>query len=413
MQFAATGRAIFTKGGKIVLPDFITPNISAQWIGSPSVTVTDENIKDLRRRRTTATGADYVRQYRIAGNDGVSVGSRVTLSSLTPAICTAYASGEIRFAGTPGLGQVLARAEYIDGHVLEQVLSVDFSVVSGGVSETLLYLGWAAGTLASHSVAAVDTRIAGKTPASAKPLYSSINHSAPAYVRNPAVWCADIDLTCVPVWNSGSGQAFNGALITTQALICAAHAAPGIGATVRFVATDNTIVIRTITAGQTHPSYMPYYPDIRVLKLDSPVPASITPTKLLPSTWAPKLPTLGNLNGARPTECSGVPCICLDQEMKALVTDCSNLATNLGSVGFGVPLDATRLSFYEDKISGDSGSAAFLIINGAAVLVTVWTFGGAGSGTFFASHATAIQAMLTSLSAGTLATADLSAFPSP
>jgi hypothetical protein len=86
------------------------------------------------------------------------------------------------------------------------------------------------------------------------------------------------------------------------------------------------------------------------------------------------------------------------------------------------PKSANRLEFYESKISGDSGNPAFLILdlgNGPElVLLTLWTFGGSGSGTFITPHITAINAMIATSDAQagnggtgyTLTEADLSGF---
>ena len=46
-----------------------------------------------------------------------------------------------------------------------------------------------------------------------------------------------------------------------------------------------------------------------------------------------------------------------------------------------VPGDPTRLAFFEPLIGSDSGNPAFILFNGQSVLLTLWTLGGAGSGT--------------------------------
>ena len=111
----------------------------------------------------------------------------------------------------------------------------------------------------------------------------------------------------------------------------------------------------------------------------------------------------------------------MDQEEKALVTDLYNLSPK--SASFSTPNDLARLEFYESKISGDSGNPSFLIIdlgNGPElVLLTLWTYGGAGSGTFITKHITTINAMIVTADAQagnggtgyTLTEADISAFP--
>ena len=85
------------------------------------------------------------------------------------------------------------------------------------------------------------------------------------------------------------------------------------------------------------------------------------------------------------------------QEEKALISEFYSLGA---SAGFKTPIDSTRLGFFESIISGDSGNPSFLIINGTLVLLTVWTFGGAGSGTNILSEKTAINTMMSTLGGG-------------
>jgi hypothetical protein len=172
----------------------------------------------------------------------------------------------------------------------------------------------------------------------------------------------------------------------------------------RFVAGDNTVHNRTIIGKARHPNYVPYLPDITVYTLNADLPVSITPCKVMPSDWATRLV---NNPDTRP------PALGLDQEEKALIIDFA------GGGQFTTPIDADRLIFHEDKISGDSGNPAFLIVNGLLVLITVWTYGGAGGGTPVASYIADINAQIAAADAQagiaptgyTLTQADFSAFP--
>jgi hypothetical protein len=106
------------------------------------------------------------------------------------------------------------------------------------------------------------------------------------------------------------------------------------------------------------------------------------------------------------------PALGLDQEEKALIIDF------LTSGSFRTPINANRLIFNESKISGDSGNPAFLIVNGELVLITVWTYGGPGSGTPVAEHIAALNQMIADADAQagvstgyTVTEADFSAWP--
>tara|TARA_B110000459_G_C16272006_1_gene342526 strand:- start:161 stop:535 length:375 start_codon:yes stop_codon:yes gene_type:complete len=105
-------------------------------------------------------------------------------------------------------------------------------------------------------------------------------------------------------------------------------------------------------------------------------------------------------------------CLGLDQEEKALIID-----WNSGG-RMRTPTDPNRLIFHENKIGGDSGNPAFLIVDGELVLTTVWTFGGAGSGTAVANYISDINTMISTADtqAGvstnyTVTEADFSTFP--
>ena len=105
-------------------------------------------------------------------------------------------------------------------------------------------------------------------------------------------------------------------------------------------------------------------------------------------------------------------CLGLDQEEKALIIDWNSFG------GMRNPTDPNRLIFHENKISGDSGNPAFIIVDGELVLMTVWTYGGAGGGTAVANYISGINTMIATADtqAGvstnyTVTEADFSTFP--
>jgi hypothetical protein len=82
-----------------------------------------------------------------------------------------------------------------------------------------------------------------------------------------------------------------------------------------------------------------------------------------------------------------------------------------GSTNFWIPTKPDRFAFYETIIDGDSGNPAFLIIDDELVIITVWTFAGAGAGTSIAYHKDAINTMMATLGGGySLTEIDLSGF---
>ncbi|MEB3214529.1 MAG: hypothetical protein VKL39_24485, partial [Leptolyngbyaceae bacterium] len=281
----------------------------------------------------------------------------------------------------------------------------------GGVTSTQ-FSSYVNGSAARHASDQIDTRLAGKSAASALAVYTTQDHASGIYVRNPSLWCADVDLTAVSPWNSTDGVRRAGVLISPRHVLFAAHYQPDTGATIRFIAADNTVVTRTISNKTTFPGYIPYHPDFTIGVLDSDVPASIGFAKVLPASYATSFP------GA--AAWGKVASLCFDQEEKALVQDWRG-AYSLWDVtvsavrdycGFNTPTDAKRLEFFENKITGDSGNPAFLIINGELVLLTVLTYGGAGAGTELPPRIATLNSMMASLGGGySLTEVDLSGFP--
>lgn len=272
-----------------------------------------------------------------------------------------------------------------------QTFTLGLSIESATPSST--FVSYETGSLAKAASDAIDNRIDTKyDPAINLKLFNTQDHANSIYVRNPDVWCSDIDLTCVSPWNSNGQNTKGGVLISPRHILFAAHYEISVGATVRFVAANGTVVNRIMTAKLTHPDYAPYYPDLTVGLLDTAVDESITFAKVLPTDWATYLPSIGNLSGV-------IPAIGLDQEEKATVRNLSGINT---STLFSMPTNNTpkRLALYENVITGDSGNPAFMVIDNAPVLLTVWTYGGTGSGTSITPHLTTLNSIMTTLGGG-------------
>ena len=232
-------------------------------------------------------------------------------------------------------------------------------------------------------------------------IFTSQDHASSAYVRNPDLWCGDLDITCASPWNSSGGHKRAGTLVTPRHVIGAAHYEYSVGAVVRFVEKDGTVHDRTVAGKARHPESRNYYPDLTIYTLDSDLPPTIKPCAVMPSDHSNYLENF-----------SRVACLGLDQEEKALIIDWRSRGN------MQTPVDPNRLIFHENKISGDSGNPAFLIVDRELVLVTVWTFGGAGSGTPIADYISDINGMISTADtqAGvstnyTVTEADFSTFP--
>ena len=277
------------------------------------------------------------------------------------------------------------------------------NVIVTGVVGTLntSFSDYVSDSLAKEVVNSVDNRISGLNASTAKPIFSTQNHNTSTYVRNSGCWVNDLDLTPISPWNATGADTRAGTLISPRHIIFAAHYQINNGATIRFVDTNNNVVTRTMVNKLTHPNYSPLYPDLAVGVLDSDVPPdTINFVKILPQNWNDYLPSLSSLYR--------LPCLVLDKEEKALISELRSLST---TARFSAPSNSTRLAFFENIVRGDSGNPAFLLIDDELVIITVWTYGGVGGGTSILFHKDAINTMMATLGGGySLTEIDLSGF---
>ena len=290
---------------------------------------------------------------------------------------------------------------------------VSTEVNAGTVGIVRTFSHFVPGTAAENAALNVDTRIAGKIFAKSGKMYST--YEPPDYfVRNGDFWAADVDLTCISAYNSygwggEGGPQRAGTLVSPRHFLCATHFLLPVGTRMYFVKPGGRVVVRTVTDFRT------VGPDITVGVLDSDVPTGINFAKVLPSTsfnWRKRLyAPEGSEAQVYPWP---VPVLNVNQFREGLVAD----VETWGPAGINYvcsnrpPTDPQRQVFYKDVIVGDSGSPSFVIINNTAVLLTQWTYGGAGQGDEDAFYAPAINAAMTQLGGGyQLTEIDLSAFP--
>jgi hypothetical protein len=244
-------------------------------------------------------------------------------------------------------------------------------------------------------------------------IYASLDHAATNYVRNTGCWAYSFDLTCIAAYNSYAWELSTngccpeetatrrgGTLISPRHVVFANHYTPPNGTQLRFVAKDNTVVARVLSnsvqIGAT---------DLEIGVLDSDVPTNlITFAKVLPSSFTNDFPS-----SLSPISTNSIPALCLDQDENALESDISTVTSD---ISFMAPADPTRSRFYQDKISGDSGQPAFIVLNGQPVLLTVWSSGAAGTGYFITAYLDQINSAMATLGGGySLTQVDLSLFP--
>ena len=191
--------------------------------------------------------------------------------------------------------------------------------------------------------------------------------------RNVAFWGKDIDFTAVSVWNNrgfGTSADFRmrgATAVTPRHIVMAKHFALSVNDGISFVEPDGTWihrnVIRVASDGST---------DISVALLDTPLPSTIKPVKVVPSDFE----SYFDRDGVGNIDSNGRPiCVGFDHEKKGLFFQVTKAGAGASKViayfdGSLVPSPYDEIA--EDLESGDSGNPLFIIIDGEPVLLTSW-----------------------------------------
>ena len=341
----------------------------------------------------------YSKHFVHIENAGQAVLDKIVLE--TPDTLIASVVGNEVDRLSDGIARIVARHPFVSKRL-------DLSMVETVGATTQVFESFVTGSLARECADAVDSRIAGETPSVAKPIFTTQNHTTPSYVRNQDCWAAGLDLTCISPWNSTGGALRAGTLVSPRHIVFAKHYMIDVGATVRFVKMDGTVVDRTMTAREYLGDYLggngngPAFvrQDVCVGLLDSDVPSGINFCQILPYSIANQLPNIVH----------GIPALCIDREENALVK-CFYAYSDIARA-MRNPTQSARDSFNEPLISGDSGNPGFLIIDSELVLITTWTYGGEGAGPNYGYLIDEVNTAMAALGGGyQLTTKDLSGYP--
>jgi len=319
----------------------------------------------------------------------------ITLSSSDELVATIDASGADHYVGD-GTCKIIGESAAIGTSTAQRFEKEITNSNSGGQTTERVTYEPHSGSVRESATDAIDDRVV--VEGKEKEIFSTQDHSTPLYVRNTDCWAADLDLMCISPWNSLGGAKRAGTLISPRHVLVAGHYPLTIGTTMRFIDAANNVVDRTIAAVQSlgdddDP------PDFQVCLLNADA-TGCGYAKALPDDWADYLPNYGRY----------IPVFGTDQEEKALVRDLWMIGES--TLTCNPPTDADRLSFYEDLVLYDSGNPVFMVVNGELVLLSVWTWGGAGSGYAVSSYKSEIEAAMVALGGGysTLTEIDLSGF---
>jgi hypothetical protein len=272
-----------------------------------------------------------------------------------------------------------------------RTVSVTLTLSGAAVLEVIE--GGVAGSARKALSDPMDTALSGANPATQQKVYTSQDHVTPAYVRNTSFFLQSTHaeaLTCASPWNSRQVGNRAGTAITARHAVLANHYPLIAGDTLRFIASDNTVITRTVVQaarifinGEGTDAWM--------ILFDSDLPASITPCKIFPDGYETYLPA-----GATTAAAATLPLLAMDFSENGIALDLiRESVSSLPTMIFGTPTLPDRLAFYDPIISGDSGNPIFAVIGSELWLLS--TFFGAGAGPFYGGLVSELNAMITTL----------------
>lgn len=209
--------------------------------------------------------------------------------------------------------------------------------------------------------------LAGGLPARDRFLYTSQDHYAKRFTRNPLCWLAGVaNLTCFSPAQL-SGTAWNqrgGTLITRRHIVYASHFGIPIidgGTPILFVQRDGTTVERKVVAQVADAAS-----DIAIGLLDADVPDGIAVAPVLPADYERHLGSRNRFLVAT-----------IDAEEKASVQQCNTFfqgqfGTNTLHENYVEPQYKALAAWSEATVVGDSGNPVFVIIGNELVLLGCW-----------------------------------------
>lgn len=204
-------------------------------------------------------------------------------------------------------------------------------------------------------------------------VYTTLDNSTPAYVRNLNCW-VPFDTTCWPVAVNTSAAA-TGCAVTPRHLIVARHVWPAIGATIRFVTLGNAIVERTVTHRAQLQDYVFQHQDLAIVRLNMDLPQTITPAKVLPETFENQIPLIRYGPTLNYNIVGGIPIIA-GRARNGPVLVLRDWLAHYDDTPLSDKRDwheqstaSSRQSVTQPIEKGDSGSPVFALIGGEMVLL--------------------------------------------
>lgn len=354
-------------------------------ISEDSVTNVVDEDKSLSRSATLSTGEQVILSPVVEYSLEAEGAATFTYVSDNPTKIDVDIAGNVVFQVAPeetASANITVTASINNKQVI-RVIPITLTV-SGGTTVDFI-IGGVEGSARKALTDVIENATSGADVNTQQNLYTTQDGSTDTFVRNPSFFLNSTHsqaLTCASPYNTRDGVRRAGTAVTPRHIITAKHYPLAVGDDIKFVATDNTVVTRTIVqvanVSQQNAPLLP--PDLQVCLLDSDLPSSITPCKVFPSNYKTYLPS----SSVTPTstEAYRVPLLALDQQEKGLIFEIGKEDNDFVTLFSPPPLATNTRPFWERAISGDSGNPLFAVLGTELLLVTVFYSGGAGSSVF-------------------------------
>ena len=375
----------------------IEPVFSPVQIGAGTDLPAVEDDKNLTRHTTTSTGEEaslYTPISYALGEGPVSF----TFTSDNPTKIAIDSAGIVATQVVPEETATATITVTATQGNLSTIRAVSVTLTVSGSTVIDVIEGGVDGSARKALTDILDSALSGADPVTQQAVYTSQDHAGATYVRNSSFFLSSHvqALTCASPWNSSGGNKKAGTAITERHAVLNSHYRFGVGTTLRFVTSDNSVIERTVVQARgiftdvTSPDT-----DVWMVLLDSDLPASITPCKLFPSDYELYLPAGSYATSYAATS---IPLIALDQEEKGIVVDVfNNYTTSSGKLraSWMTPTEPDRIAFNEPIVGGDSSNPVFAAIGSELWLMS--SFWWPNFGPFYGGLVSELNAMIVTL----------------
>lgn len=200
-------------------------------------------------------------------------------------------------------------------------------------------------------------------------LWNVWNHATTNYQRSTNCWAyAAAGIEATSVWNSRKNSGgVSPTLVAPDLVLGCGHSYPVSNDVIRWVTRDNVVVESTVMAATRLNPAVSYvsWPDLELMRI-SPAVTNIPYVSIFPTNAGPCIPVHAPGRGR------GIPMLKISQTGSVDTLDVYSIQLD-GSVFYGLSSDTNRAAYYGPLQGEDSGNPNYIIINGTAVVASVWS----------------------------------------